>query len=104
MNEIVVARLPPGSIFKLLLIGMCSFQVAFSLIVLGMMLVSDGTLQTPSGEPSEYLSSYTALALYLLLGLLSTPFWAGVAWLIIWPGMWLYSKISPIKIRYVPSA
>jgi hypothetical protein len=102
LNEIVITRLSPGSIFKLLCIGMASCQVAFTVIVLGAMLLSGGSLETPGGEPITYLSSYTALLLYLFLGILSAPFWAGMAWLIIYPCMWLYSKIRPINIRYVP--
>ncbi len=67
------------------------------------MLLSGNPLENADGESIGYLSSYTALAFYLFLGILTAPFWAGVAWLIIWPCMWLYSKVRPIKIWYVPS-
>lgn len=103
MNEIIVTRLSAGSIFKLLFIGMGSCQIAFTLIVLSIMLLNGGPLETPDGEPITYFSSYAALALYLTLGILTAPLWAGIAWLIICPCMWLYSKIRPLKIRYVPS-
>ena len=102
LSEIVVTRLSPGSIFKLLLIGMCSFQITFSLVLLSMMLLGGGSFDDIYGEPITYLASYTALAFYLLLGLLTAPFWAGIVWLIIWPCMWLYSNVRPIRIRYVP--
>jgi hypothetical protein len=80
---------------------MASCQVAFTVIALGVMLLGGGALETSDGEPIGYLSSYTVLLLYLFLGILSVPFWEGMAWLIIYPCMWLYSKIRPITIRYV---
>jgi len=104
LKELVISRLSSGSIFKLLLIGMGSCQVVFTLLVMGLMFLSGAPLEAPDGESITYFSSYSVLALYLFFGLVTVPFWAGLAWVIIFPCMWLYSKIRPIKIRYLPSA
>jgi hypothetical protein len=103
LNEISMSRLSAGSVFKLILIGTFSVHLAFVLLFLVFMVLSGSPLHAPGGEPTTYLYSYLMVFSYLLFGLIFVPFGAAIAWVHVWPCMWVYSIFFDMKIRYVRS-
>ena len=98
-HTLTVRRLAPGTLFRLLMLGAVVFHVASSLIVL--LLVAAGVLPFDAAADEVPLSTLLLIvAAYLVAGVIFTPLWAGVLWLAVWPGLWLYSMVRTIDIRY----
>lgn len=102
MQKILSKRISGGTFFKLLLIGSVITHIVLVLVV--MVGVLFGWLEPTRGdEPMSKLDSELFLAAYLIIGVVLTPIWAGIFWLGLYPGIWLYSKLKPIEIYYIES-
>lgn len=103
MTKITIARFTPGTLYKLIFIGLLAIQILFTLIALVAILLYGGILWSQSFDGSiQSGESYWPLFAYLALGLVAIPFWAAIGWISAWPLMWAYSKYRPIKIGYIP--
>ena len=99
MESVNVERIGGGTLFKLLLVGATFTHI---ILVLAVML---GTLlgifsPTEANIPMPVWKSELFLLGYLVFGLLFMPFWAGIFWLGLYPGIWLYSKFKSMVLYY----
>lgn len=99
-GEIEAKRISGRTLFKLLFVGLLVVHVSITLVV--MLLTVMGVLPLESiGSESQTTTLIGFLGAYLILGILLSPLWVCVAWLSIWPGLWLYSLLRPMSFRYV---
>ena len=54
-----------------------------------------------AGEPMSVLQSELFLVAYLIVGaIFAIPIWAGMFWLGLYPGIWIFSKFRLTEIHY----
>ena len=99
MNVISSQRIGAGTFFRLLLIGGVFTHILLVLVVMIGTLLG---LLTPSAAdiPMPIWKSELFLLGYLVVGIILVPIWAGIFWLSIYPGIWLYSKFKPMTLFY----
>ena len=99
MQELTIQRIGGGTVYKLLLIGSIVTHVLISVIgIVGMLFGMFTAIE--AGLPITSFNAELITLIYLVVGVLIMPLWAGVFWLGIYPGIWVYSKIKPMDIRY----
>ena len=100
MGKVVAKRIRGGTFFKLLLIGSVVTHILATLLV--MISVALGLFEpTQAGEPIPILKSELFLLIYLVVGaIFAVPIWAGIFWLSLYPGIWVYSIFRPTEIHY----
>lgn len=103
MESINSKRISGGTFYKLLLVGSIFTHVIVVLIVMVGALWGN-FLPTEAGEPMSIMGSQLFFFVYFILGLIFMPFWAGVFWLCLFPGIWLYSKFNTMVLAYKPLA
>ena len=101
LTKVLAKRISAATTFKILFVGFVVFHVASSMVVAVLVLLDVLPLEPPT-EPLPF-NPLLAVFAYLVVGFLLSPMWVGVAWLSIWPGIWLYSLLRPMKLEYVPS-
>jgi len=101
MGNINTQRIAGGTFFKLLLTGSVLTHVLLVLIVMLGTLLGIFT-PTQIDMPMPVWKSELFLLGYLFLGLILMPLWAGIFWLSIYPGIWLYSRFKPMVLFYEP--
>ena len=99
MNKISSQRIGAGTFYKLLLVGGIFTHI---LLVLVVMIGTSLGLFTPTEAeiPMPVWKSELFLLGYLVVGIIFVPFWAGIFWLGIYPGIWSYSKFKPMTLFY----
>jgi len=101
MQSLNIQRLSGGTFFKLLLFGSVFTHVLLVLFV--MMGALFGMFSPTEGEiPMPIWKSELFLLAYLFLGILFMPIWAGIFWIGLYPGIWLYSKFKPMVLLFNP--
>jgi len=99
METITVKRIAATTLFKLLFIGSVINHLILCFIIFLAMIFG-----TPSaGQESSFVVDFGFLAGYLAGGIFLIPFSAVFFMLLIWPGIWLFSRFKPIKIGYIPN-
>jgi hypothetical protein len=100
MGKILAKRIKGGTFFKLLLVGSVVTHVVMTLLV--MILVASSFFEpTQAGEPMSILKSELFLVAYLVVGaIFAVPIWAGIFWLSMYPGLWIYSRFRLTEINY----
>ena len=102
MGKVLSKRISGGTFFKLLLIGSVVTHIVLVLTVMVGVLI--GWFEPTRGdEPMSKLDAELFLAAYLIIGASLTPIWAGIFWIGLYPGIWLYSKLKPMEIYYKES-
>ena len=105
MQSVIAQRIGGGTLYKLLLIGMVWLHLVTSLTVLVLVVVDvlpmEAGLPPGAEEPSMIITLGIAAA-YMAIGVVTAPLWVGIMWLGIWPGLWIYSLLRPIVLRYRP--
>ena len=102
MGKVLSKRISGGTFFKLLLIGSVVTHIVLVLTVMVGVLI--GWFEPTHGdEPMSKLDAELFLAAYLIIGASLTPIWAGIFWIGLYPGIWLYSKLKPMEIYYKES-
>ncbi len=101
MNEISSQRIGAGTFFKLLLVGCVFTHILLVLVVmigifLGLFTPTEADIPMPVWKSELFLLGY------LVIGMIFVPFWVGIFWLSIYPGIWLYSKFKPMTLFYKP--
>ena len=86
MNEIHIQRIGAGTFFKMLLVGGVLTHIL--LVVVVMIGVFLGLFTpTEADIPMPVWKSELFLLVYLVVGIVFVPFWAGLLWLSIYPGI-----------------
>lgn len=100
MGNVLAKRIKGGTFFKLLLIGSVVTHIVMTLLV--MILIALGFFEpTQPGEPMSILQSELFLIAYLIVGaIFAVPIWAGMFWLGLYPGLWIYSRFRLTEIHY----
>ena len=101
MNEIHSQRIGAGTFFKMLLVGGVFTHILLVVVVMIGVLLGLFT-PTEADIPMPVWKSELFLLGYLVVGIVFVPFWAGLLWLSIYPGIWLYSKFKPMTLFYKP--
>jgi hypothetical protein len=99
MENINTQRIGGGTFFKLLLVGAVFSHILLVLIVMLGTLLGIFT-PTEAYMPMPVWKSELFLLGYLVLSLIFMPLWAGIFWLGLYPGIWLYSKFKPMVLFY----
>ena len=101
MQTILIQRLAGGTTFKLLFVGYLVFHLSTTLLV---------AVALPLGllplEPTPDTANTPVMLIvggYLLIGIIFAPFAVGMFWLSLWPGLWVYSLLRPMRISFSPA-
>ena len=100
MGKVLAKRIKGGTFFKLILVGSVITHILMTLFV--MALVALGFFEpAQAGEPMSVLQSELFLVAYLIVGaIFAIPIWAGIFWLGLYPGIWIFSKFRLTEIHY----
>lgn len=98
-QEISVQRLSAGSIYKMIGLGTLFFMLPFGALM--GLLALFGAATVPWNQTS--LTGLTGLLMGPVIGLLGSLFFTVFLGTVCNIGLWLYSKTSVLKLRYVPS-
>ena len=100
-SQVTAQRIGAGTLFKLLLIGSVIVHVVATLLVILLTVIGVLPLENTYGDADITASPLVVLLGYLVVGVVLSPLWAGIIWLSVWPGLWLYSLVRRIRIVYL---
>lgn len=97
--RIVVRRLSGSTLFKLVLACNALFILPLCLLGSWHAIFGTGVPILVNGHPA---TGVPALLASLFGGTMMTVGYTLFGWLVLYVGLWLYSRFKPITIRYVP--
>ena len=102
MENIRVQRIDGPTFLNLLLVGSLVTHVLFTVFAMALVPFAGVEAVTSAGESLAIWQQELVLAGYLFIGVFFAAFWALILWLGLYPGIWVYSKISPLRLGYEP--
>ena len=97
-NKIIVRRLRGGTLFKLIFIGSLAFFLPFFLLM-GVLALFGASTITWNEQP---LTGFPGLISSPFMGLLVALPFSTLGWVVIFIGLWIYSRFKPIELEYIP--